>query len=367
MIFADGEWFNTAEEWHSAELISWYYNLVGEEAVVNDRWGSGSDIGFLTPEYSAGLEATERPWAEVRSLSRSFGLNRNEAINDYMSPEELIHFFVTAVANGGGLILNVGPGADGMIPLIQQERLLQLGEWLSVNGEAIYGTDMNSKTSEKYEVSLTRIDPDINFDLVRNTPGYPIKEDNFSAEWQGYIEPPHTATYNFSAEADDYLKVWVNDNLIVDTQTGKSSAIKLKAGKRYTVKAQYQETTQEAMARLFWSYNGQAKEIIPAGSFYRNAQGGKHGLVAKYSSERERLLYTRKSSNLYAIALKWPEKELLLNLPKPGSTTKISLLGREGYLPWKYEQGQLIVDVSTVRFNEISGKYAWTFKIEENQ
>ena len=48
LLFADGEWFNSAKEWHSAELIDWFYNLVGDEAIVNNRWGGGLKIGFYT-------------------------------------------------------------------------------------------------------------------------------------------------------------------------------------------------------------------------------------------------------------------------------------------------------------------------------
>jgi len=44
------------------------------------------------------------------------------------------------VARGGNLLLNVGPTADGRIPTIMQDRLRDIGEWLAVNGEAIYGT-----------------------------------------------------------------------------------------------------------------------------------------------------------------------------------------------------------------------------------
>ena len=98
VLFTDGEWFHTAEQWHARELIDWYYDTVGPDAIVNDRWGSGSDIGFLTPEYSAGIDATDRPWAEVRGLGRSFALNRNEDLDAYMTAAELIHRFARAVA-----------------------------------------------------------------------------------------------------------------------------------------------------------------------------------------------------------------------------------------------------------------------------
>lgn len=90
IVFADGEWNNSSEQWHAAELISWYYNIVGDEAIVNDRWGAGSDYGFRTPEYSSGIQKTDRPWAECRGLGRSFGLNRNEPLHNYLTSDELI-------------------------------------------------------------------------------------------------------------------------------------------------------------------------------------------------------------------------------------------------------------------------------------
>lgn len=147
VIFTDGEWRNTAEQFHAPELISWYYNTVGADAIVNDRWGAGTQHGFRTPEYQAmpeddltGAGGVARPWAECRGIGRSFGLNRNEPLSNYLTSDSLIRHFVRLVAAGGGLTLNVGPEADGTIPLIQQERLIDLGNWMKINGEAIYGT-----------------------------------------------------------------------------------------------------------------------------------------------------------------------------------------------------------------------------------
>lgn len=51
-----------------------------------------------------------------------------------------MHLLAQTVSHGGNLLLNIGPDADGTIPVIQQERLLQVGLWLKINGEAIYGT-----------------------------------------------------------------------------------------------------------------------------------------------------------------------------------------------------------------------------------
>ncbi len=58
-----------------------------------------------------------------------------------MSREKCIETLVSVVAGGGNLLLNVGPTSDGRIPPIMQDRLLAIGKWLKVNGEAIYGTE----------------------------------------------------------------------------------------------------------------------------------------------------------------------------------------------------------------------------------
>ena len=149
LIFTDGEWQNTAEQFHATELISWYYNTVGPDAIVNDRWGSGTEHGFKTPEYKGAINDTVRPWAECRGIGRSFAFNRNEPLSNYLTSDSLIRHFVKLVAAGGGMTLNVGPDADGTIPMLQQERLIDLGNWLKVNGEAIYGSRPFRKMCER--------------------------------------------------------------------------------------------------------------------------------------------------------------------------------------------------------------------------
>jgi alpha-L-fucosidase len=381
LIFSDGEWDHLATTWHSAELISWYYNLVGDDAIVNDRWGGGSDgIGFRTPEYSSGLINSDRPWAEVRGLGRSFGLNRNESIDAYMTPGDLVHFFAKAVANGGGIILNVGPYCDGQIPLLQQERLLQLGAWLKVNGEAIYGAESYSHPTEEKDVELKRTDPNINFDWVRNSPGKPIIEDDFTATWTGLLKPLFTEEYRFETQADDGIRVYLDDKLVVDNwtaiatgtqgnklETGNSEPghIKLVANKLYKLKVDYYETKQNASAFLWWSSASQPREIVQQSCLFTSAgDAAKQGLNALYRSKAARLCYTVNHGNLYAIALEWPaDNKLILNIDPPASGSKVTLLGRDGNLPWKFENGKMIIDLNPVKVSELPCEWAWVFKI----
>lgn len=150
IVWADGEWDYTDKEQHAEEFLAWLYNesKVKESVVVNDRWGSnvrGKHGGHFTTEYAfAGGDTTGlsqvHPWEECRGIGKSFGFNRYETALDYMSREECLETLVRIVSEGGNLLLNVGPTADGRIPAIMQDRLLAIGKWLETNGEAIYAT-----------------------------------------------------------------------------------------------------------------------------------------------------------------------------------------------------------------------------------
>ena len=145
VIFSDGEWELPSEKWRAPELLAWLYNdsPVAQEVVVNDRWGKESRHrhgGYYTTEYGAGLPGASHPWEENRGIGHSYGYNRNEDLDDYSSGRKLLLTLLDTVSRGGNLLLNVGPTADGRIPVEMQDRLAYLGQWLARNGEAIYGT-----------------------------------------------------------------------------------------------------------------------------------------------------------------------------------------------------------------------------------
>jgi alpha-L-fucosidase len=126
-------------------LLAHYYNTV-EDGVVNDRF-SGLYHGFTTKEYQYGESSREAKWEMNRGLGLSFGYNAEEGDDKIMSEEDAISLLVSTVANNGNLLLNIGPKADGTIPPEQEKRLLAIGAWLSVNGEAVYGTRCSRRNS----------------------------------------------------------------------------------------------------------------------------------------------------------------------------------------------------------------------------
>jgi alpha-L-fucosidase len=147
LIFGDaGEWDRTAAEWKTLDFLAWLYNSAPnrQEVVVNDRFGKdmpGRHGDYFSSEYQdAGGMGVLHPWEESRGVGGSYGFNRDENIDDYQTSEELVHELIDIVGRGGNLLLNVGPTADGRIPVIMQQRLVDIGAWLEVNGEAIFGS-----------------------------------------------------------------------------------------------------------------------------------------------------------------------------------------------------------------------------------
>jgi len=147
LIFSDaGEWTYGEEFWKTKQFLAWLYNQPSckDDVVVNDRWCKGmpgKHGDYFSSEYNdADASTFSRPWEESRGIGGSYGFNRAENAEDYSSAAELIVELIDIVSSGGNLLLNVGPTSDGRIPVVMQERLIEIGKWLDINGDAIYGT-----------------------------------------------------------------------------------------------------------------------------------------------------------------------------------------------------------------------------------
>lgn len=70
----------------------------------------------------------------------SWGYRRNAPLKDYLSDHDLIKTLVETISCGGNLLVTLGPTHDGRIPIVFEERLTTLGQWLGLHGDAVYGT-----------------------------------------------------------------------------------------------------------------------------------------------------------------------------------------------------------------------------------
>lgn len=145
VFWTDGDWEHSDTTWRSREFLAWLYNEspVKDRVVTMDRWGIGVRFHHgqvYTPEYEPDKDFGGHYFEESRGMGTSYGYNRGEDAWDYTSTQALVLSLVDKVSRGGNLLLDIGPDEHGKIPPIMQERLLEIGEWLKVNGEAIYGT-----------------------------------------------------------------------------------------------------------------------------------------------------------------------------------------------------------------------------------
>lgn len=153
VIWSDGDWEAPASYWNSTHFLAWLYNdsPVRNSVVVNDRWGVNTscqhgDVYACHDHYNPG-KLVPHKWENAMPLDKgdlntggTWGYRRNVRASQYLTIEELIYELVSTVSCNGNLLFNIGPASDGTISAAFEERLTQLGTWLDVNGEAVYGS-----------------------------------------------------------------------------------------------------------------------------------------------------------------------------------------------------------------------------------
>ena len=159
-------------------ILSELYNL-NPEAVTNDRWNQNPELyNFTTPEYQVFDSIPPLKWETCRGIGYSFGYNQVEGDEHLLSSEALVNLLIDIVSKNGNLLLDVGPAADGSIPENQLKRLNDLGDWLAINGEGIFGTKpwwmTSSKLKDGSEVRFTQKNEDLYIFLMSSPKGKTI-------------------------------------------------------------------------------------------------------------------------------------------------------------------------------------------------
>lgn len=156
VIWFDGAWPHNAEDWRSLELVD-RMRALQPGIMINNRLGkvgaqdrvSAGPVGegtghsaamgdFGTPEHHITAERT-RLWESCQVTTwRLWGYTRGER---WRPADVLLDMLVESASKGGNLLLNVGPTADGELPAEFVERMAEIGAWMRIHGEAIYGSE----------------------------------------------------------------------------------------------------------------------------------------------------------------------------------------------------------------------------------
>ena len=124
-------------------FAAFYYN---RSLKYGDHVGVINYKDYAMQEHSAVLDLERGQLGDIRPLywqtdtsvsNKSWGYIKDDT---FKSPEFVVHQLIDIVSKNGNLLLNIGPRSDGTIPEEVQQVLLDVGTWLNVNGDAIYGT-----------------------------------------------------------------------------------------------------------------------------------------------------------------------------------------------------------------------------------
>lgn len=167
VLWFDGEWIKEWTEEQGKDLYNYVRNLQ-PDIIINNRVGKGRQGmqgmnrdstaagDFGTPEQEILSTKSFFPWESCMTMNDTWGFKINDT--NWKSSETLIRNLSDIVSKGGNFLLNVGPTSEGEIPEVSVERLREIGEWLKINGNAIYkaGTLNNYREGDDIRYTLSQ-------------------------------------------------------------------------------------------------------------------------------------------------------------------------------------------------------------------
>jgi hypothetical protein len=141
-----------------------------------------------------------------------------------------------------------------------------LGNGIGLLGEYFSGRNFETKVYE-------RTDTTVDFNWGTGSPGGAMPTDNFSVRWTGQVQPLYSETYRFETTTDDGVRLWVNNQLVINrwvdqSATASAGTITLQAGVKYDIRLEFYENGGDAVAALRWSSPSQALQIVPTTQLY---------------------------------------------------------------------------------------------------
>lgn len=137
ILWLDGGWVAAPDQDIKMDEIVAMARQNQPGLITVDRTVRGKNENYLTPERSIPEKQLPYPWESCITLTNDWGWVPNAA---YKTPAKVVSLLAEIVAKGGSLLLGVGPTAEGVFEDEAVKRMEQIGQWMKVNGEAIYST-----------------------------------------------------------------------------------------------------------------------------------------------------------------------------------------------------------------------------------
>ena len=238
---------------------------------------SGNANNQVRPGTFAAYRATDVSAGEL--------WNSNHAPNDAIG--SFAKFNAPSVANGKVFVATFSKAIKVYGAICSTARV-QYGSGDGLKGEYF----SNSSSSSGFPLSATTIQPDlsINFNWCNSNPAPGITPANFKARWTGKLRPLTDDKYTLYLTANDGVRLWINNILLIDSWTNKTTttntgSIFLQKSSDYDIKIEYFSASKMSSCILQWSAPGICKQNIPTSQLYpetAKCSSNGAGLLAEY-------------------------------------------------------------------------------------
>ena len=140
VLWLDGGWVrpdNLGQDIRLHEIVEEIRSTTQPQMIVCDRTCGGEYENFITPEKTVPDTALEVPWETCTTVGEKFSFHYTDT---FKSGRQLVHLLLDVVSKGGNLALNLAPQPDGALPARGVKSLYEMGAWIKMFGEGIYGS-----------------------------------------------------------------------------------------------------------------------------------------------------------------------------------------------------------------------------------
>jgi alpha-L-fucosidase len=141
-------WFDTPRNMtkEQSQMLADLVHSIQPDCLVSGRVGNGVGDYDSAGDNQISVGKVTRDWETPVTLNDTWGFKKDD--QNWKSPAILIRQLLQVISRGGNYLLNVGPTSEGLIPDASVDRLAEVGQWLRINDEAVYGNGPSPFTYE---------------------------------------------------------------------------------------------------------------------------------------------------------------------------------------------------------------------------